>query len=312
LPRKLLVTVGGAAIHPESAAAASEDILQFASAAAAALLPLMLEDNQLVVTHGDDPVIARTLLQHFYARDRIPPPRLDFCVAHAQGGVGYFLRQALANALCGAKCERPVASVLTEIEVDPSDPAFAGPGKAIGPSFTAEEARVLEAYGWRMTHDADHGWRLAVPAPEPRSVVDLAQIGTLAGSGAVVIAAGGGGIPVTRGEDGTRAGVHAVLDKDLSAALLANALGIDHLLILTGVSRVAIRFRKPAERWLDTVSAAELAGYRAEGHFAGDSMGPKVDAALRFLAGGGRRAVIAHLNEAVAALLGETGTHVVL
>jgi carbamate kinase len=311
LPQRLLVTVGGTAIHPDRIGAATDEIMQFAAAVSSALLPLMREDNHLVVTHGDNPLVAGMLMQHFYARERVPAARFDMYVALAQGGVGYYLRQALHNALADARHPRRVTSVLTEVEVDAADAAFSGPGDPVGPSFTEEEARLLAACGWNMQPDAARGWRLGVPRPRPRSVVDLVEIDALMRSGAVVIAAGGGGIPVVRSELGVRAGVHAVLDKDLSAALLANALGIAHLLILTTVSRVAIRFRKPAERWLDAVNAAELAGYRAEGHFAADSMGPKIDAALQFLAGGGKRVVIAHLNEAAAALRGETGTHIV-
>lgn len=308
LPERLLVAVGGNAIHPEDIRGTTENEAEAAAQAAAALLPLMLQDNQLVVTHGSGPALGNILMRQFYAREQLPPMRLDLGVAHSQGGTGYLLVQALENALVRAQRPRQVACVLTEIEVDRADPAFAGPGEPVGPFFTAEEAHALEACGWRMIQDADRDWRLAVPAPEPRAIVNLDLIDGLLRTGTVVVT--GGGIPVLRDAQGQRTGIQAVIDKDSCAALLARALGIEHLLILTAVSRVAIRFRKPAERWLDTVHCAELRGYQAEGHFTESGMASKVEAALRFLAAGGKRVIIAHLNEAVAALRGETGTHV--
>jgi len=311
LPQRLLVAIGGNATHPENIRGTTEEQVEIAAQAAQALLPLLLEDNELVITHGNGPVVGKILMRQFYARGQLPPERLDVCVADSQGGIGYLLIQALENALARVGHRRPVACVLTEVEVGRGDPAFSAPSKPIGPFFTEEEARSLSATGWRMMEDAGRGWRLAVPSPEPRTIVNLALIDRLVRTRSVVVAAGGGGIPVVREPDGSRFGTQAVVDKDLTSGLLAHALGIEHLLILTSVSRVAIRFRKPAERWLDTVSVAELRRYQSEGHFAPGSMGPKIEAAIRFLAAGGRRVVIAHLNEALAALRGETGTHIV-
>ena len=310
LPDRLLVAIGGNATHPDNIRGTTEEQVQVAAQAAQALLPLMLMDNQLVITHGNGPVVGKILMRQFYSREQIPPMRLDVCVAHSQGGIGYLLTQALENALAAEGRQRQVACVMTEVEVDRDDPGFGSPSKPIGPFFTEEEAKSLTASGWNMMEDAGRGWRLAVASPDPHAIVNLGMIAGLAGS-AVVVAAGGGGIPVVREPDGRRLGIQAVIDKDLTSALLGRALGFDHLLILTAVSRVAIRFRKPAERWLDTVAVSELRRYQAEGHFARGSMAPKVEAAVRFIAAGGKRVVIAHLNEAVAALQGETGTHVV-
>lgn len=310
-PRRLLVAIGGNATHPENIRGTTEQQVEVAAQAADALLPLMRQDNHLVITHGNGPVVGKILMRQFYSRDQTPPMRLDVCVAHSQGGIGYLLIQAMENALARAGRVRPVTCVLTEVEVDRADPAFAAPSKPIGPFFTADEARELSASGWNMMEDAGRGWRLAVPSPEPREIVNLGMIDGLSRMGTVVVAAGGGGIPVVREVDGSRFGIQAVVDKDLSSALLAHALDMDYMLILTAVSRVAIRFRQPAERWLDTVTLSEMRRYQAEGHFAKGSMGPKVEAAVRFLTKGGKRAIIAHLNEAVPALRGETGTHVV-
>ena len=311
LPDRLLVAIGGNATHPDNIRGTTEEQVQVAAQAAQALLPLMLMDNQLVITHGNGPVVGKILMRQFYSREQIPPMRLDVCVAHSQGGIGYLLTQALENALAAAGRQRQVACVMTEVEVDRNDPGFGSPSKPIGPFFTEDEAKALTATGWNMMEDAGRGWRLAVASPDPHAIVNLGLIEAMARSGSVVVAAGGGGIPVVREPDGRRLGIQAVIDKDLSSALLARALGFDQLLILTAVSRVAIRFRKPAERWLDTVTLAELRGYQAEGHFAKGSMAPKVEAAVRFIDAGGKRVVIAHLNEAMAALQGETGTHVV-
>lgn len=310
LPHKLLVAIGGNAIHPEDVRGTTEEQLAVADRAAAALLPLMRACPQLVITHGNGPVVGKALLRQFHARDIVPPMRLDMCVADSQGGIGYLLTQAMENALAAAGTARAVACLLTEVEVDAGDPAFAERSKPIGPFFSEDKARDLRADGWPMMEDAGRGWRLAVPSPAPLRIVNLSAIELALGAGSVVIAAGGGGIPVVREADGRRRGVQAVIDKDLTSALLARALGIHELLILTAVPKIAIRFRQPGESWLDVVRAAEMRRYFAEGHFGIGSMAPKVEAALRFLDAGGRRVIVAHLNEAMAALAGETGTHI--
>jgi carbamate kinase len=311
IPRRLLVAIGGNATHPENIRGTTEEQVQVASDAAAALLPLLLLDNELVVTHGNGPVVGKILLRQFHSRHQVPPMRLDVCVAHSQGGIGYLLIQAMENALARAGRTRQVACVLTEVEVDPQDPAFQSPSKPIGPFFSEEEARSLIETGWNMMEDAGRGWRLAVPSPEPRLIVNLGMIAAVAKMGSIVVAGGGGGIPVVRQPDGSRSGVQAVIDKDRTSAMLARAMDIDCLMILTAVSRVAIDFGRPGQRWLDTVTVSELKRFAAAGHFAKGSMGPKIEAVIRFIEGGGRRAIIGHLNEALPALLGETGTQVV-
>lgn len=310
LPTRLLVAIGGNAIHPADGRTGEQPQSALVASAARALLPLLIGCRHLVITHGNGPEVGEILLRQFHARDIVPPMPLDVCVAASQGTLGYILVQALENALGAAGQKRPVAYILTEVDVDSNDPAFGAPRKPVGPFFSAEKARAMTADGWTMVEDAGRGWRLAVPSPRPRGIVNLPAIDLALRSGNIVIAAGGGGIPVVRGQDDMRSGVRAVVDKDLTSALLARALGIDQLLILTSVPRVAIRFRQAGEQWLDTVSASQLRRYRAEGHFGAGSMEPKVDAALDFLAGGGRRVTIAHLNDALAAMRGEAGTHV--
>jgi carbamate kinase len=307
----LLVAIGGNAVHPDNIRGTTEEQETIAERAAQALLPLVGATDRLLITHGNGPVVGKILLRMMLTRDAIPPMRLDVCVAHSQGGIGYILMQALENALRRAGVERQATCVVTQVEVDARDPAFATASKPIGAFFSADEARDFEGKGWRMMEDAGRGWRHCVPSPEPRAVINLGVIRALLDAGVLVIAGGGGGIPVTRGKRGEWQGVQAVIDKDLTSALLASSLGIEDLLILTAVEHIAIDYGTPRERHLDRVSVSELRAHQRAGHFARGSMGPKVEAALRHVEGGGRRAIIAHLEQAAAALAGRTGTHVV-
>ncbi len=312
LPRRLLIAIGGNATHPGGIQGTPREQLELAAATGRALLPIMTLDNELVITHGNGPVVGKILMRQTLARHRVAPMSLDICVAHSQGGIAYLLMQALENTLREHDNPRHVVCLLTQVEVDPDDPGFRNPTKPIGYFYTREEAEALEReLGWTVCEDANRGWRQVVPSPEPRHIVDISLIQALARQGAVVIAGGGGGIPVVRGPKGVRRGVEAVIDKDLTSALMANVLGIEDMMILTAVSRIAIHFGTPEQRELERVTLSELRRLRAEGHFPRGSMGPKVDAAIRFLEQGGRRVVIGHLNEAMNALRGTAGTHIV-
>jgi carbamate kinase len=309
IPRRLVVAIGGNATHPEAIRGTADEQRIIAARTAQALLPLALLDNELIITHGNGPVVGKILMRQALTRDRIPPMSLDICAAHSQGGIAYLLMQALENALREADSARHVACLLTQVEVDPGDPAFANPTKPIGPFFSAPQAKDIGAeLGWLMREDAARGWRHVVPSPKPRHIVDISLIQALARRGTVVIAGGGGGIPVVRGPKGIRTGIAAV--KDLTSAHMANVLGIADLVILTAVSRVAVDFGKPSQRWLDRVTLAEIEALHAAGQFPPGSMGPKIEAAISFLEGGGERAAIAHVEEVMAALRGDTGTHI--
>lgn len=312
IPKRILVAIGGNATHPDDIVGTSREQKVIAASTAQALLPLLLQDNELIITHGNGPVVGKILMRQVLTRSTIAPMPLDICVAHSQGGIAYLLVQALENALREADSRRHVACLLTQVEVDPDDPAFQNPTKPIGISYGEAEARdVGRELGWTMREEAGRGWRHVVPSPAPRHICDISLVQILSRGGTVVVAAGGGGIPVVRGPKGVRHGVQAVIDKDLTSALMANVLGIRWMLILTAVPRVSINFGKPDQRDLDRVSARELRAYHEAGHFPPGSMGPKIEAALRFLESGGERAIIAHLEAAVPALRGETGTHVV-
>ncbi len=283
-----------------------------AASTARARLPWAMLDNELVITHGNGPVVGKILMRQALTRETIAPMPLDICVAHSQGGIAYLLVQAMENALREAGSSRHVACLLTQVEVDEADPAFEDPSKPIGAFYEEGEARRIgKAMGWLMKQEAGRGWRHVVPSPKPKHVCDISLVQVLARRGTVVIAGGGGGIPVIRGPNGVRRGVQAVIDKDLTSAHMANVLGIELMMILTAVPKVAINYGTPEQTELSNVTMRELRALHNEGHFPAGSMGPKVDAALRFLEGGGERVIIAHLNEAAPALRGEAGTHIV-
>lgn len=312
VPRRLVIAIGGNAVHPEDIAGTSEEQKNVAQHTARALLPLAKIDNELVITHGNGPVVGKIMMRQMLTMSRIPPMSMDICVAHSQGGIGYLLMQAIENALREDGNQRHVASLLTQVEVDADDPAFKNPTKFVGPFFTEEEARnISKELNWAMREDSGRGWRHVVPSPKPKHVCDISLVDALVKRGTIVIAGGGGGMPVVRDERGVRTGVPAVIDKDLTSAHIANVLDIDELLILTAVPRVAVNFGKPNQKELSEVSLDEIKAYHKEGHFPPGSMGPKVDAAIRFLEGGGKRAIISHLDHAMAALRGQTGTHIV-
>jgi carbamate kinase len=310
-PEKILVAIGGNAIHPTRRPGTVEQQIEFAVKTGNALLPILETDNQLIITHGNGPVVGKILLRQVLARETVPPMSMDVCVAHSQGGIAYLLMQNLENALRSVGNKRHVVCLLTQVEVDENDPAFANPTKPVGFFYTEDEARdIQQKLGWTMKEDSGRGWRYVVPSPQPKHIVDISLIETIANSGAVVIAGGGGGIPVMRKADGTRHGVEAVIDKDLSSALMGNVLGVDTMMVLTAVDRVYVDFGKPSQRALDQVSLAEIETLQNNGEFADGSMGPKIAAAAQFVRGGGKRAVIAHLDDAQAALAGNAGTRI--
>jgi carbamate kinase len=311
IPGRPLIAIGGNAIHPEGILGTPAEQVRVAAALGEALLPIMELNQELIITHGNGPVVGKIMLRNSLARSRVTPMSLDICVAHSQGGIAYLLMQAFENALRNKGNPRHVVCLLTQVEVDPDDPAFKNPSKPIGYFYAEQEARVLhDELGWEMHEDSGRGWRYVVPSQYLRHVADISLVQAVAKSGAVVIA-GGGGIPVVRGPKGQRRGIEAVIDKDRTSALMANVLGIDDLMILSPVSRVSINFGKANEQALDRVTLGEIRRLHAEGHFLPGSMGPKIEAAIQYLERGGRHVMIGRLDEAMAVLHGETGTHIV-
>jgi carbamate kinase len=305
----VVVALGGNAISPPGQR--NPIAAQYRRACDTATHLVHFSERPLLVTHGNGPQVGDALLRSDLAAEELPRLPLDACVAATQGDMGYMLELCLDNALRAAGVRRSVVALVTRTVVEFDDPAFLHPTKPVGSSYDEAEARQhVAADGWVVRDDAGRGWRRVVPSPEPIQIVEERAIRALLATGAVVVAAGGGGIPVVRQADGTLAGVEAVVDKDLASSLLAANIGAEVLMFLTGVEHVALDFGRPTQRDLHEVAAAELAERVGQGHFAPGSMLPKVQAALRFLERGGRRAVITTPELSEKALAGEAGTQV--
>jgi carbamate kinase len=272
---------------------------------------LVKEGVTVVLSHGNGPIVGNILIRNEAVRDQIPPMPLDVCGADSEGGIGYMMQQALQNELHRLKLDRPVVTLVTQVVVDERDPAFRRPTKPIGPFYTQERARTLaREKRWTVVEDAGRGYRRVVPSPKPLEIVEIGAIRKLVEGGMIVIAAGGGGIPVSRQWDGSLHGVEAVIDKDLASSLLARLLGAETLVIVTGVERVAVHFGRPEQRDISAASASELERWLGEGHFPPGSMGPKIQASIEFVRGGGSSVVITSPEKIREALEGRAGTKI--
>ena len=311
MSRTALVAVGGNSLIRAGEKGTIPDQLGNARRTATAVVGLLRDGFGLVLTHGNGPQVGAALLRSDRAADQVYELPLDVCDAASQGEIGYLLQQSLHNEIARARMEVPVVTVLSQVVVSPDDPAMKNPTKPIGPFYGRAEAEERRRrHGWAIVEDAARGYRRVVPSPEPLEIVEEAVIRELVAAGSLVIAVGGGGIPVMR-HNGGLAGVEAVIDKDRASALLAAHLGVDYFIISTEVDEVYLDFKKPTQRPLRRVTAAEMEAHLAAGHFAPGSMGPKVESVIRFLRAGGKEAIITsyeHLHEAVT---GEHGTHVV-
>jgi carbamate kinase len=306
-----VVVLGGNAFAPPGAPLTMAGQFRFAHEALATLGPLLAPDVELVVGHGNGPQVGHMLVRVEEALGKAYALPLEVCVAESEGELGYVLAQTLGNLCRERGVPRPIASLLTQVEVDPDDPAFARPDKPVGSFYGASQAEALRAKGFAVREDAGRGFRRVVPSPEPRTIIDVELVSGLLSMGAIVVAAGGGGIPVTRGADGSLHGLDAVIDKDLTAALLADAIGAELLVILTAVDAAYLDHGTPQERAIRRASPDEVRAHAAAGHFAPGSMGPKMEAAVRFASVAGRRAVICDPPALAAALDGHAGTTVV-
>jgi len=273
----------------------------------------MIESGwDVVVTHGNGPQVGFLLRRAELAHDELPEIPLDVCGADTQGATGYLFTSELDNEFRRRGIDKQALALITQTVVDREDPAFDRPSKPIGSFMSAEEAELRRTRdGWQVVEDSGRGWRRVVASPAPQRILELEAVRTLLESGYVVVAAGGGGIPVTETAEGFIEGVEAVIDKDLGSALLARELGADVLLISTAVEAVAINFGKPDQRWLGQVTVAEAKEYLAEGHFGAGSMEPKIRAAISYVEASGGRAIITDPPNMVRALNGETGTSIV-
>ena len=306
-----MVALGGNALIPPGGRGTAEEQIAAVQEAMARLAPVVAAGAEVVITHGNGPQVGNLLLKNELAAELVPPMPLDWCVAQTQATIGLAIQNALEYELRRHQVARSVVVVLTRVVVDPLDPRRREYTKPIGRRLTEAEAAAAGDAGHRFAAQPDGSWRRVVPSPEPVSILEETEIRSLLETGAVVVAAGGGGVPVEEGGDGRHYGVEAVIDKDLTASLLARRLRAGTLVILTEAAGAAINYGKPGQRTLERVTPEIMRGFLAAGHFAEGSMGPKVEAALRFVEGGGRRAVIAHLGDVAAAVAGEAGTQIV-
>ena len=307
---RVLLALGGNAMTGPDGRARPEDQIAAAGVAMQAVADLLAHDVEVVITHGNGPQVGNLLVKNELAAAVVPPVPLDWCGAQTQATLGFVLCNALDEELARRGTDRRTAAVVTRTRVDASDPGFTKPSKPIGRFLPADEAAVLVDHGEIWEDRGEKGWRRVVASPEPLEILDAAAVVALVDAGFVVVANGGGGIPVVR-EDGRIRGVEAVIDKDLGAAVLARTVGADVLVIATDVPNAVLRYGTPDAEPVGTVCVERLRALAAEGHFASGSMGPKVDAACRFVEHGGRLAVITSLDQIVDAVAGEAGTVVV-
>lgn len=309
MAQKIVVALGGNALQSGKAEPTAEAQLAVVKKTSEHIAELVQRDYEIAVVHGNGPQVGRILLASEAAKDVTPTMPFDVCGAMSQGYIGYHLQQSLKYALNIRNRNLPVVTLATQMVVEKSDPAFENPTKPIGPFYSEAEAKELEVTkGYTMKEDAGRGWRRVVASPLPRKIVEIDAIKQLWDS-TIVIACGGGGIPVVENADGTLEGVAAVIDKDFAAELLAEQVDADALMILTEVEKVAINFNKPNQEDLTHLSLADAARYCEEGQFAPGSMLPKVQAAMKFVrANPDKKAIITSLDKAIDALEGKTGT----
>jgi carbamate kinase len=314
--RRIVVALGGNASYPPHIRGTAQEQLDIIAALCEHLVRIIQAGYQLVLTHGNGPVVGNILFRMAKTAQELPPMPMDVCVAHSQGGMGYMFQQSFMNTLTRHGLGRPVVPIVSQVEVDPADPAFRNPTKPVGKFFAKDVAEHMAAEtGWTFVEDSGRGWRRVVASPMPKRILDLEAVRALLDAGMVPIAAGGGGIAVSRDPQGILRGEPAVIDKDLTSAVLAASLGAEKLLLLTGVERVAVDFGKPTQRPLDRIDVAEARALHAEGQFPPGSMGPKVQAAINYLeaeGSGPREVIITSIERAADAVVeGTAGTRVV-
>jgi len=309
----IVIAIGGNSLIEDDKHVSVQSQYEAARKTAANIVRLVKTGHRVVLAHGNGPQVGFILLRSEYAKSILHTVPLDSCVADTQGAIGYQLQMALYNEFIKAGLEQPVATVVTQVEVDPYDPSFAKPTKPIGSFMSehdAQQHRIKD--GWDIVEDAGRGYRRVVASPKPVSIIELETIKTLVENGIIVIAAGGGGIPVIRSKDGYLEGKEAVIDKDLAAALLSKQLKADIFIISTAVEKVCLNYKKPQQRFLDRITLDECAKYIEDGHFAPGSMLPKILAMTDFVRSTGNVGIITDPDHLYESLYGDKGTRIVL
>ncbi len=311
---KVVIALGGNAIIQTNETGAADEQFRNIKIVARQIVDIIEEGHRVVITHGNGPQSGNLLIQQEEAKKLVPGQPLDVVGAMTQGQIGYMLQQTLFAHLRNAKLDVPVYAIVTQVLVDKNDPDFRNPSKPVGPFYTKEEAEKLAMEkGYvvkKVKPTTGRVYRRVVPSPDPISIIEKEAIRTSFEKGAVLIASGGGGVPVVLNEDGSLKGVEAVIDKDLAGERLAEVVSADAFLILTDVEKVKLNFGKPDQRDLERMSLSEAERYYRDGQFLAGSMGPKVLACMRFLRSGGKTAVITSLDKALQGLKGEAGTKI--
>jgi carbamate kinase len=312
-PRKLaVVAVGGNSLIVDADHVAIPYQAETAAVTAGYIAQMVSEGWRVVVTHGNGPQVGFILQRSELGKREVPTIPMNYATSNTQGSIGYMFQRSLLNEFRRRSLDCRSVALISQVLVDRNDPDFRRATKPIGPFLDEETARRKERqHGWSVIEDSGRGWRRVVPSPRPTEVLELELIRQLVAAGSVVIACGGGGLPVYVDDNGDLRGVEAVVDKDYASSLVAKGLGADLLLISTAVERIAINFNTPEQRWLDSMTVTEARRYQAEGHFAPGSMGPKVDALIDFVATTGGTGVVTNPENLSRALAGETGTRVV-
>ncbi len=306
--RLIVCAVGGNALISDPAHVSFEDQEAVARRTAERIIGMVKQGWKVALTHGNGPQVGFELIRSAAAAERTPPLPMDACGAATQGLIGTMLVRGLRHAAAAAGLSIPIVSIVTHMVVDAADPAFARPTKPVGPFYDADTAaQMARTQGWTVIEDAGRGWRRVVASPQPFEIAELDSIRTLVEAGALVVACGGGGIPVFR-KDGDLTGAAAVIDKDLASGLLARSLGADRLIVATDVRRVQLDRGRPEQRDIDQLTSAEGLRYLAEGQFPAGSMGPKVRACAEFVGSSGTAAAICHLDDLAEAADGKAGT----
>ena len=311
--KTLVIAIGGNSLIHDARHLSVPDQYATVVATVRHITDLLEQGYRIVITHGNGPQVGFILLRSEHSRGLLHEVPLDSIVADTQGALGYQIQQALENEFRRRGLRRSVATIVTQTLVDAADPAFAQPSKPIGEFYTREQAEQhIRSDQWHMAEDAGRGWRRVVPSPTPLRIIEARVVQHLVKDGFVVVAAGGGGIPVVADAQGILRGVPAVIDKDLASAVLATQIGADTLVISTAVEKVCLGFGTPGQQSLDSLTVAEARKYMAEGQFAPGSMLPKVEACVQFLEQGGRAAIITCPERLSAAMRGQTGTRILL
>jgi carbamate kinase len=312
MEKLVVIAVGGNSLIKDAEHSSVLDQYRACGETSDHIADIVAEGYRVVITHGNGPQVGFILLRSELAKEVLHQVPLDSCGADTQGAIGYQISQTLANELRLRGIDKSVAAIVTQTVVDAEDPGFEDPTKPIGPFYTEATAREhQDSEGWAMVEDAGRGWRRVVASPRPLEIIEEPAIRTLLEKDIIVVAVGGGGIPVIRRHDGSLEGVGAVIDKDWASCLLAKNLGAEKFILSTAVDRVSLNFGKPDQREIDRMTVAEAKGFLEEGHFPAGSMKPKIEAAIDFLEAGGQEVIITQPHLLEAAIQGRAGTHIV-